>query len=57
MNFNKMYSQSGTVLNLKYTDATTQLRWRNLYNQYYDKQTQDKRNLTISQYSDNILNR
>jgi len=28
--FNKMCNNSGILLNLKYTDATTQLRWQSL---------------------------
>jgi len=55
--FNKMCNNSGTLLNLKYTDAITQLRWQSLYNQYYDQKIQGKQNLTVSRYSGSSLNR
>ena len=41
--FNKMCKYKCTLLNLKYTDAITQLQMQNLYNQYYDQQIQDNR--------------
>ena len=34
---------NNSLRNLKYTDATTQLRWQSLYNQYYDQQIQSSR--------------
>jgi len=34
MNFIKMCNNSGTVLNLRYTDATTSYDGKRLYNQY-----------------------
>ena len=41
--FNKMCKYRCAFLNLKYTDAITQLRRQSLYNQYYDQQIQDSR--------------
>ena len=34
MDFNKMFNNNGTVLYLKYTDATTSYDDKKLYNQY-----------------------